>query len=162
MVSPYLIHFIVFVAGPLAVSLYFSFSDYDMLTPPQWIGAENYNKLFNEPLFWKSLWNTLYFAILFVPLQTILALVLAVMLNQKLKGLSVEELHGLLTILGDRHLVAVALEVKRHEIGNLTLVFHYKHAGAHLEPRSLGSGLLPWRTSWPETLKMMSSAILVA
>ncbi|SFS96619.1 sugar ABC transporter permease [Paenibacillus sp. 453mf] len=87
MVSPYLIHFIVFVAGPLLVSLYFSFSDYDMLTPPQWIGTENYNKLFNEPLFWKSLWNTIYFAILFVPLQTILALVLAVMLNQKLKGL---------------------------------------------------------------------------
>ncbi|MCM3786416.1 sugar ABC transporter permease [Neobacillus mesonae] len=87
MVSPYLIHFIVFVAGPLAVSLYFSFSNYDMLTPPQWIGTENYNKLFNESLFWKSLWNTIYFAILFVPLQTVLALVLAVMLNQKLKGL---------------------------------------------------------------------------
>ena len=87
MVSPYLIHFLVFVAGPLAVSLYFSFTKYDMLTPPQWIGLGNYEQLFQEPLFWKSLWNTLYFAILFVPIQTVLALILAVMLNQKLKGL---------------------------------------------------------------------------
>ncbi|CAM3722987.1 carbohydrate ABC transporter permease [Marinicrinis lubricantis] len=87
MVSPYLIHFALFVAGPLVASLYFSFSDYDMLNPPKWTGLDNYTKLFNEPLFWKSLWNTIYFALLFVPAQTVLALILAVALNQKLKGL---------------------------------------------------------------------------
>jgi multiple sugar transport system permease protein len=87
LVSPYLIHFIVFVVGPLVASLYFSLSKYDMLTPPKLVGFDNYVKLFNEPLFWKSLWNTLYFAILFVPAQTFLALILAVALNQKLKGL---------------------------------------------------------------------------
>lgn len=87
LVSPYLVHFIVFVVGPLLASLYFSLSEYDMINPPEWVGLENYEKLFNEPLFYKSLWNTLYFAVLFVPAQTILALVLAVTLNQKLKGL---------------------------------------------------------------------------
>jgi len=87
MVSPYLIHFLVFVAGPLAASLYFSFSDYDMLNPPRWSGLDNYSRLLDDPLFWKALGNTLYFALLFVPLQTILALVLAVVLNQRLKGL---------------------------------------------------------------------------
>ncbi|MFF2157680.1 carbohydrate ABC transporter permease [Paenibacillus chitinolyticus] len=87
LVSPYLIHFIVFVAGPLIASLYFSFSQYDMMNPPKWTGLDNYGRLFGDTLFWKSLWNTLYFAILFVPAQTILALVLAVVLNQKLKGL---------------------------------------------------------------------------
>ncbi|GGD50206.1 carbohydrate ABC transporter permease [Paenibacillus nasutitermitis] len=87
MVSPYLIHFVVFVAGPLAASLYFSFSDYDMLNPPSWSGLDNYSRLLDDPLFWKALGNTLYFAVLFVPLQTILALVLAVVLNQRLKGL---------------------------------------------------------------------------
>ncbi|QGH33448.1 ABC transporter permease subunit [Gracilibacillus salitolerans] len=87
LVSPYLIHFIVFVVGPLIASLYFSFSQYDMLNPPNWAGLENYEKLFNEPLFYKSLWNTLYFAILFVPTQAFLALLLAVALNQKLKAL---------------------------------------------------------------------------
>ncbi|WP_163537431.1 sugar ABC transporter permease [Gracilibacillus sp. YIM 98692] len=87
LVSPYLIQFIVFVIGPLIASLYFSFSKYDMLNPPQWIGLENYEKLFNEPLFYKSLWNTLYFAILFVPTQAFFALLLAVALNQKIKAL---------------------------------------------------------------------------
>jgi len=87
LVSPYLIHLIVFVVGPLIASLYFSLSKYDMLNPPKWVGLENYQKLFHEPLFYKSLWNTIYFAILFVPAQTFLALLLAVALNQKLKAL---------------------------------------------------------------------------
>ncbi|MEC0246003.1 sugar ABC transporter permease [Paenibacillus chitinolyticus] len=87
LVSPYLLHFIVFVAGPLIASLYFSFSQYDMMNPPKWTGLDNYGRLFGDALFWKSLWNTLYFAVLFVPAQTILALILAVVLNQKLKGL---------------------------------------------------------------------------
>ncbi|MFD0712052.1 carbohydrate ABC transporter permease [Paenibacillus sp. GCM10027626] len=87
MVSPYLLHFILFVAGPLAASFYFSLSDYDMLNPPRWTGLDNFSRLFGDELFWKSLGNTLYFTILFVPLQTFLALVLATALNQKLKGL---------------------------------------------------------------------------
>ncbi len=58
-----------------------------MLSAPEWIGVENYNKLINDPIFWKSLWNTVYFTLLFVPTQTILALILAVALNQQLKGL---------------------------------------------------------------------------
>ncbi|SEG56424.1 carbohydrate ABC transporter permease [Paenibacillus sp. UNC499MF] len=87
LVSPYLIHFIIFVAGPLVASLYFSFSQYDMMNPPKWTGLDNYGRLLGDELFWKSLWNTLYFAVLFVPAQTILALILAVVLNQKLKGL---------------------------------------------------------------------------
>ncbi|MFD3274502.1 carbohydrate ABC transporter permease [Paenibacillus dendritiformis] len=87
LVSPYLIHFVVFMAGPLLVSLYFSFSQYDMLNPPVWTGLDNYNKLLHDPLFWTSLGNTLYFTVLFVPAQTVLALVLAVALNSRLRGL---------------------------------------------------------------------------
>lgn len=87
MASPYILHFIVFVAGPLAASLYFSFSDYDMLNPPEWTGLDNFRRMADDPMFWRSLWNTLYFTVLFVPLQTFLALVLAVALNQRLKGL---------------------------------------------------------------------------
>ena len=75
------------MAGPLAASLYFSFSDYDMLNPPEWSGLDNFRRMAEDSMFWRSLWNTLYFAVLFVPLQTFLALVLAVALNQRLKGL---------------------------------------------------------------------------
>ncbi|WP_213618859.1 carbohydrate ABC transporter permease [Paenibacillus sp. J22TS3] len=99
MVAPYLIHFIVFVLGSLLASLYFSFSDYDILNPPKWTGLDNYTKLFNEPIFWKSLGNTLYFAVLFVPLQTILALILATALNQKLKGLKLFRLAHFLPVI---------------------------------------------------------------
>lgn len=87
MVTPYLLQFIIFIFFTLLASLYFSFSSYDMLNPPEWIGLENYNKLIQDPVFWQSLKNTIYFTVLFVPTQTILALILAVALNQSLKGL---------------------------------------------------------------------------
>lgn len=99
MVTPYLIHFVVFVLGSLLASLYFSFSNYDILRPPQWTGLDNYIKLFNEPVFWKALKNTLYFTILFVPLQTFFALVLAVALNQKLKGLKLFRLSHFIPVI---------------------------------------------------------------
>ncbi|MEK5476006.1 sugar ABC transporter permease [Paenibacillus sp. FSL R5-0407] len=99
MVTPYLIHFVVFVFGSLLASLYFSFSDYDILNPPKWKGLDNYTKLFHEPVFWKALWNTLYFTILFVPLQTVLALILAVALNQKLRALKLFRLAHFLPVI---------------------------------------------------------------
>ncbi|TYA14208.1 sugar ABC transporter permease [Paenibacillus faecis] len=99
MVTPYLVHFIVFVLGSLLASLYFSFSDYDILNPPKWTGLDNYAKLFNESVFWKALWNTVYFTILFVPLQTILALILAVALNQKLRVLKLFRLAHFLPVI---------------------------------------------------------------
>ncbi|MFY4773603.1 carbohydrate ABC transporter permease [Metabacillus sp. RGM 3146] len=86
MVSPYLLHFI-FIAITFAASLYFSFTHYDLLNPPEFAGTENYEKMIHEPLFWKAFWNTIYFSLLFVPCQTILALILASALNQQLKGI---------------------------------------------------------------------------
>lgn len=99
MVTPYIIHFVVFVLGSLLASLYFSFSHYDILNPPEWTGLDNYKKLFNESVFWKALWNTIYFTILFVPLQTFIALILAVALNQKLRGLKVFRLAHFLPVI---------------------------------------------------------------
>ncbi|WP_035300658.1 carbohydrate ABC transporter permease [Brevibacillus thermoruber] len=99
MVSPYIVHFVVFVAVTFLASLYFSFSDYDILNPPQWVGLANYEKLVHDPVFWKALWNTVYFAVLFVPAQTFLALVLAVALNQKLRGLKLIRLAHFLPVI---------------------------------------------------------------
>ncbi|MNM85267.1 L-arabinose transport system permease protein AraP [compost metagenome] len=99
MVTPYIVHFIVFVLGCLLASLYFSFSKYDILNPPEWTGLDNYVKLFHEPVFWKALKNTLYFTVLFVPLQTILSLILAVALNQRLRGLKVFRLSHFLPVI---------------------------------------------------------------
>lgn len=79
-----------FIASPIALSLYYSLCDYDTLSPPHWVGAENYRLLFTQdPLFWRSLWNTLYMVLFGLPLSMAVGLGLAFLLNQKLRGMSI-------------------------------------------------------------------------
>ncbi|MBB3128590.1 multiple sugar transport system permease protein [Paenibacillus rhizosphaerae] len=89
-VSPWIIGFLAFTAGPLLFSLYASFTNYDITSRHDWIGTTNYrNMLFHDPLFWKSLWNTFYYVIFSVPLTTLGSLLLAVMLNRKIPGIKI-------------------------------------------------------------------------
>lgn len=67
-------------------AFYNSFTDYTILTPPVWIGLENYQELMKDDLFWKSLSNTFYYALIAVPLTTIVAISLAMLLNLKVRG----------------------------------------------------------------------------
>ncbi|KZE54100.1 ABC transporter permease [Brevibacillus parabrevis] len=118
LVSPYLIHFLVFVLGTSLASLYFSFSDYDILNPPKWTGLDNYEKLFADPLFYQALWNTVYFTLLYVPAKTFLALLLAVALNQKLKGLKLFRMAHFLPVISSWTVIAyVADAVFNQRIG---------------------------------------------
>lgn len=87
-VSPFIVGFIVFTAGPLLYSAYLSFTSYDVLSPPRWIGTANFVRMTTDPRFGKTLFNTLYFVVLYVPLAIPLALVLAMMLNSNVRGLS--------------------------------------------------------------------------
>jgi len=87
-ISPWLIGFLAFVAYPIAASLYYSLCDYSVLKPPVYIGIANYLELTEDPLFWHSLWNTLYFAVLFLPLATVLAIGLALLLNTGVRGMT--------------------------------------------------------------------------
>jgi multiple sugar transport system permease protein len=75
-----------FTAYPVIASLYYSFCDYSILKGPVWAGAENYQQLIQDGLFWKSLRNTLFYAGLSVPLGTAVALGLAVLLNCEVRG----------------------------------------------------------------------------
>ena len=87
--SPWIVGFLFFVVIPLGFSLYWSFTDYRVISsePAQWVGAENYIKLLTEDTgFRASLVNTLYLTVIGLPLQMAIALFLAVMLNQKTKG----------------------------------------------------------------------------
>ncbi|RIK57778.1 MAG: ABC transporter permease [Chloroflexi bacterium] len=87
--SPWIIGFLVFVAGPLLASIYLSFTKYNVLRPPQWIGLQNYIYAFTkDELFFPSIWRTFYYAALLVPLAMIGSLLAAVLLNQKLVGLT--------------------------------------------------------------------------
>jgi multiple sugar transport system permease protein len=85
-ISPWLIGFLVFTAGPMVTSLFLSFHIYD-LHSMEYVGVENYRRLFFEdPLFWKSLQVTLTYALIAVPLGVVGSLALAVLLNQKIRG----------------------------------------------------------------------------
>ncbi|MGH2459532.1 MAG: carbohydrate ABC transporter permease [Chloroflexota bacterium] len=88
-ISPWIIGFIVFTAGPIVASAYLSLTHNDPVNwPPKWVGAENYVFMFHDPLFWKSLEVTLYYTALEVPLSVVFAVVIALLLNQSIPGLS--------------------------------------------------------------------------
>ncbi len=63
--SPWIIGLAIFYAFPLVSSFYFSFTDYSILQPGGFVGFKNYTDLFNDPLFWKAIYNTVYFAVFF-------------------------------------------------------------------------------------------------
>jgi multiple sugar transport system permease protein len=87
--SPWLLGFAVFIAYPIVASLYYSFCSYDAIRPPSWVGLENYRRLFTEDdLFWKALWNTLYMVIFGLPVSLVAALGIALLLNQRRRGMA--------------------------------------------------------------------------
>src|SRR5690554_2196609 len=85
-ISPWVIGFVIFTLGPIVLSVYYSFSSYNIFQPPIWIGLDNYHTLLDDPLFYKSLYNTLYYTALSVPGVLVLSLLLALLLNSKLRG----------------------------------------------------------------------------
>lgn len=89
-ISPWLLGFLVFTLVPFLTSIYLSFTRYDIVSPPHWVGVANYRTLFtNDPLFWKSLSITFRFALISVPVGTACGVGLALLLNQKAPGMSV-------------------------------------------------------------------------
>ncbi len=88
--SPWLIGLIVLGIFPILMSLYISFTNYNMISTMRFIGFENYRILFtNDNLFWKSLGNTVYHVAIAVPLSIVVGLALAFLLNNKVKGMSI-------------------------------------------------------------------------
>jgi len=86
--SPGLVGFLVFMAFPIMFSLYLSFTSYNMYNSPKWIGLLNYRIIFTQDdLFYKSLYNTLYYVAISVPLNTIFGILIAVLMNQKIRGM---------------------------------------------------------------------------
>ncbi|RKX34701.1 MAG: ABC transporter permease [Verrucomicrobia bacterium] len=87
-ILPWLLGFILLTAGPMAYSLYLSFTASNLLSPPQWVGLENFQRmLFEDPLFYRSLLNTAIYAGLSVPLGLILSIGLALLLNAPVRGI---------------------------------------------------------------------------
>lgn len=85
-ISPWMLGFALFLLTPLAMSVYYSLSDYPVLERPVFIGLGNYKRLLSDSTFWIVLKNTLIFSVVFVPASTVLALGLAALLNKELPG----------------------------------------------------------------------------
>jgi multiple sugar transport system permease protein len=89
-ISPWLIGFLCFTLFPFVASLYFSFCDYDILSPPHWIGLANYRELVtDDPYFTKALANTLYYTLFAVPLGILFSVGIALLLNMKVVAVPV-------------------------------------------------------------------------
>lgn len=85
-ILPSLIGFIVFYAVPAVRGLVISFTNWDMLTTPKFVAVDNYTKLLSDPAFWDSLGKTLLYVLLNIPLQTILAVSLASLMDRLTKS----------------------------------------------------------------------------
>lgn len=81
-ISPWLTGFLLFMVWPLVMSLYYSFTDYSVLEPPVYVGTENYRELLTDKLVWIAVRNTAFYAAWTIPLGTLLALALAMLLDR--------------------------------------------------------------------------------
>ena len=86
---PAILGLLLFYLGPMAASLGLSFTDYNMLKSPKWIGLDNYQTLIHDDLFWKSLRVTAIYSLVSVPLVLTVSFFLAVLLNQQFRGVLV-------------------------------------------------------------------------
>lgn len=87
-ISPWLVGLLVFVLGPMLVSLAISLTRWDLLTPPRFVGLRNYERMIADPLFWQSLKVTAIYTLLYVPTELIGGLALALLMNQRVPGIA--------------------------------------------------------------------------
>ena len=87
--SPWIIGFVVLLAGPIIASVYLSMNEWSLVSPPKWVGLGNYQKMVNDREFLISLKVTLRYLVLSVPVYLVTGFGLALLLNQKLRGMNV-------------------------------------------------------------------------
>lgn len=85
-ISPWLIGFLWFFLYPTVSSLYYSFTEYNVLQPEKWVGLQNYGDLLHDTAFWNALGNTVYYTVFSVPLNILVAFMIAVLMNRQMPG----------------------------------------------------------------------------
>lgn len=86
--SPWLVGLAVFWLIPIVASFLLSLSDYEIITPPEWVGLENYRDMIDDRTFWVSIRVTLKYMALSVPLYLVCGLLLSLLLNLKIRGIN--------------------------------------------------------------------------
>ncbi|CAI6015796.1 carbohydrate ABC transporter permease [Cohnella sp. JJ-181] len=85
-ITPTMLLFLVFTVVPVVMASYLSFTNYDVLSRMKWVGLENYRRLADDSLYWTTFKNVAYYTIVFVPLNILLSLGLALLLNYRRPG----------------------------------------------------------------------------
>lgn len=104
---PHLILFLAFMLIPVIASFILSFTSWDMISQIEWVGFGNYVELFNDEIFIEVFWNTIYFTAVSVPVGIFISLILAVALNQKIRGIKFYRVAYFLPVISS--MVAVAI-----------------------------------------------------
>ncbi len=87
-ISPAILGFALWTAGPMIASIWLSLSKWDLITAPRFVGTANFQKMFVDRLFWKSLVVTIYYTGVHVPLTLVLAFAVALLLNTRVRGMA--------------------------------------------------------------------------
>ncbi len=85
-IAPAMSFLVIFLFIPLVIAVYLSFTRYDLLTAPEWVGTQNYEALFQDPLFWRGLRNSFIYLIV-TPILIFLSICLAIVANRNLRGI---------------------------------------------------------------------------
>ena len=125
-IAPWLAGVLFFVLVPMLVSLGLSFTRWDLLSPPSFVGLRNYQRMLNDPLFWQSLKVTATYTLLYVPTELIGGLSLALLMNQRLPGIAVfRTIFYLPSVLSGVAFVVVWMWIFHPEAGLLNVALAY-------------------------------------
>jgi len=87
-ISPVILGYLIWVAGPMLMAIWLSLTEWDMLRPATFVGLSNYQQMLHDDLFWKSLTVTFYFTLVSVPLSLAISFAVAMLVNVNVRGIS--------------------------------------------------------------------------
>lgn len=117
--APGLVFFCLFFAWPALTAAQLAFFDYDVVTPPRFAGTDNFERLAASPEFWQAFANTVLFLVLFLPLVVVLPLLLAVLVNRRVRGIAAFRLAYYLPVVTSMVAIAIAWSFVFHPRGAL-------------------------------------------
>jgi multiple sugar transport system permease protein len=133
MAAPALIGLLLFLGIPTLLALLLSFTNARLISPtgPSFVGVDNYTRAFtNDPTFVRSLFNTFYFAVVVVPLQSALGLALALLVNQKIRGVTIFRTIFFLPVVTSIVVVSILWTLLYQEDGLINSMLHTVTGGA--------------------------------
>jgi putative chitobiose transport system permease protein len=120
---PAIILFFIFDYLPTLSAFYYSFTEYHVLMPAEWIGVQNYKDMLSDTIFWKGLKNSFTYFLIIVPFLVSLPLLLAILVNQKLRGIHIFRVIYYLPVITSMVAVAIVWKYLYHPAGLLNAIF---------------------------------------